>query len=197
MSQKYAAYDKNGAIIGFYADDLHGVDQIPAQSIQITDAEWQACLAKPGYTVDVKNGVLMEPAAPALPDQLAAVKAAKSAELAGACQAEIYAGFDSAALGEVHHYPAGQTDQLNLNACVTQSYFPGNSADWTIGFWCADAAGVWEKRPHTAQQIQQAGNDGVNTIQAALNKNDSLQRQLAGIQATDTACLDSVASIKW
>lgn len=119
-------------------------------------------------------------------------KKAQSVKIQQACQNQIYAGFTSSALGSAYTYPAKAQDQTNLNGCVTQSYYPGNPSGWSINFSCCDANGVWAKRPHTAAQIQEVGNDAVNAIQAALNKNDQLQQQ---IQAATT--IDGVNAITW
>lgn len=65
MSQKYAHYDINGNILGFYADDIHNT--IPEPNIAITDEQWQDCLANQGLRkVDVttKQIVTCEPPAP-------------------------------------------------------------------------------------------------------------------------------------
>jgi lysophospholipase L1-like esterase len=51
----------------------------------------------------------------------------KAAALRAACQQEIHAGFSSAALGTLHTYPAGETDQRNLAAAVMASLLPGQA----------------------------------------------------------------------
>lgn len=104
------------------------------------------------------------------PPPLATVQAAKIAELTNACGAEILGGFTSSALGAPHTYPSTLVDQTNLMASVTASLYPNLPADWTTPFWCADAGGVWAKRPHTAAQIQQVGRDGKAAVIAAQTK---------------------------
>ena len=91
--------------------------------------------------------------------------------LTDACAECIVGGFRSAALGAEHIYPSRQTDQINLMGSVTGSLLPDLPSDWTTPFWCADEAGVWAFRAHTAAQIQQAGAAGkahVVACQAAL-----------------------------
>jgi hypothetical protein len=100
-----------------------------------------------------------------------------------ACQETILSGFASAALGEPHHYPAKGTDQQNLSASVLASLLPGLPADWSTPFWCADVAGDWQFRPHTAAQIQQAGIDAKHAILAAMTRNEELQAALAAAQS--------------
>lgn len=119
-------------------------------------------------------------------------KAAKSEELDAACRAQIYAGYESAALGAPHHYPAKDRDQSNMVASVTSSMYPNLPADWWTPFWCADAGGAWAYRPHTAAQIQQAGADGKAAILAALSKNAALQQQLAA-----AATIADIEAIAW
>ena len=58
---KFAHYDqKDGAILGFYADDIHS--SIPEPNIALSEEEWQAALITPQL---VKDGVLVD--APPLP----------------------------------------------------------------------------------------------------------------------------------
>lgn len=119
-------------------------------------------------------------------------KAAQSVAINTACRDQIYAGFESVALGATHHYPAKAQDQANLVASVTASILPANSTDWTTPFWCCDQFGVWDYVQHTASQIQQAGADGKAAILDALGKNEYLQRQIA--VATS---IDNVRAITW
>lgn len=44
---KYATFDKNGFVKGFYAKDING-DNIPAEAIEITDDQWQEFLNNQG-----------------------------------------------------------------------------------------------------------------------------------------------------
>lgn len=124
---------------------------------------------------------------------LAAAQAAKVAELSTACKAAIYAGFTSDALGSAYSYPAKDTDQQNLSGSVLASLLPSAAGgDWATPFWCADAAGAWEFRAHTAAQIQQVGQDGKAAILAAMARNQSLAAQV--LAATT---VDAVAAITW
>lgn len=120
------------------------------------------------------------------------IRADKIAELSTACANQIYSGFASSALGMTHDYPALDKDQANLAASVLASLVPGLPADWTTRFWCKDAAGVWEFRPHTVAQIQRAGLDGKAAIEAALQKNAVLAAQVTA--AADEA---AVGAITW
>lgn len=122
---------------------------------------------------------------------LDAAKAKQSALLNSATQATIFAGFDSAALGTAHHYPAKMTDQGNLVASVTASLYAGLPADWMTPFWC-ESGGAWSYAMHTAAQIQQAGADGKAAILSALTRNEGLQQQ---VQAATS--IEQVQAIVW
>jgi len=155
-----------------FLDDSAFQYLLPIGSIAITDAEAQT-IQNPAPTLDQ-------------------VKAAKIAELSSDCQAQIYAGFDSSALGSVHHYPAKDKDQANMSGSVVASLLPNLPAGWTTPFWCADSAGNWAFVDHTAAQIQQAGSDAKAAILTALNKNANLAAQV-NAATTETA----VAAIAW
>ena len=120
------------------------------------------------------------------------LKAEKSLELDLAASGQIYLGYDSDALGVVHHYPAKDKDQTNMVASVTDSYNPANPVDWTTPFWCEDSEGVWAYRMHTATQIQKAGSDGKLAILASLGKNAYLQSLVLA-----AATVEDLAAITW
>lgn len=134
------------------------------------------------------------------PDQVsAAVSAAQTAQTAlvsAACQAAIYAGFTSSALGTVYNYPFQDKDQTNLNGDVLLSTLPiAQVAGWTKPFWCADPSvtpPAWAMRPHTAAQIQQVGIDAAAAKLACIEKNIAFAAQIAATQDIPT-----IQSIKW
>jgi len=179
MGQKLAAYNASGTITAFY-DSVDSPAPSDASTIEITDTEWRACLATPGYTV--QQGVLVAPAAPTAAQQLATAKTAQLALLEASCATTITNGFTSSALGSPYAYPSGVTDQANLTACVGASQLPVNASDanWTVPFMCADANGVWVRRPHTAAQIQQVGLEGMTHIVGLLEKKDGLEASVNG-----------------
>lgn len=112
--------------------------------------------------------------------------------IATACQAAIYAGFSSSALGATHMYPAKDLDQQNLTASVLASLMPALASNWTTPFWCEDSNSNWAYVEHTATQIQQVGQDGKTAILAALSKNQFLVAQV--MAATTVA---QVQAIVW
>lgn len=126
-----------------------------------------------------------------VPPTLEELKAAKLTTLSDACQSAIYAGFDSSALGTVHHYPALDKDQRNLIASVLDSLLPNLPADWTTPFWCRDAEGTWFLAPHTASQIQQVGQDAKAAILACITRNADLVNQVND-PSTDQTALDAI-----
>lgn len=128
------------------------------------------------------------------PPSLSQIKTAQIEILAKSCQDQIYAGFTSFALGVAYTYPAKDKDQANLAGSVLESLYPNLPAGWTTPFWCVDASGVWDLRPHTAAQIQQVGADGKAAIVSAVTKNASLAAQVASA-ATDT--VGKVQAIVW
>lgn len=124
-------------------------------------------------------------------DPLPGAKAARAAAIRGACQAAIYAGFESSALGSPHLYPSLDKDQANLSASVLASLLPGLSPGWTTPFWCA-IDDVWSFWPHTAAQIQQVGMDAKAAILAHMAKN----AQLAALVEAATT-IAQVNEVQW
>lgn len=159
--------------------DVHGYDATEASDMPYTEAAITA-----GWQEVTGNW----PPAPALSD----VKTARVALLSDACAAQIYAGFQSSALGTVHTYPANDKDQANLSSSVVASLLPALAANWTTPFWCMDSAGNWAFVPHTAAQIQQVGIDGKAAIVAALERNAALAAQ---VMAATTAT--GVEAVVW
>lgn len=118
-------------------------------------------------------------------------RAKKSVSLDADCKQAIVSGFYSSALGIEHFYPSKETDQANLNASVTSSFYPNLPEDWTTPFWCS-IDNDWQYVEHTASQIQQVGLDGKTAILGHLSKNQTLQNQL---QQAET--LEEVEAIQW
>ncbi|MBB5444661.1 MULTISPECIES: DUF4376 domain-containing protein [unclassified Paraburkholderia] len=75
MGQKYATYNAQGAITGYY-DSVDSPVPDGVTAIEICEAQWQAAIGG-GYTV--ANGVLVPPAAPTPAQLLAAAQASQSA----------------------------------------------------------------------------------------------------------------------
>lgn len=138
------------------------------------------------YLAWVAEGNTATPVATTAADQITKITAA--------CQAAIYAGFTSAALGAPYHYPALAQDQANLSFSVLMSTLPkaATNPSWVAPFWCADADGNWAYLPHTAAQIQQVGTDAYEAVIAALVRNQQLVQQILNA-SSDTAA----TAINW
>jgi hypothetical protein len=93
---KYAAFDQEGNITGFYTPEIHS--NIPSNTIEITDEQWQDCLSNQGLRkIDIENLVIVE----VVPEiDLTSLKESKKVLLNQECQNTICGGFYSSALGE-------------------------------------------------------------------------------------------------
>jgi hypothetical protein len=125
-------------------------------------------------------------------DQLAQVKAEAVTRLTADCAAAIVGGYSSDALGSSHLYPSAITDQINMMGSVTDSLLPGLPAGWSTPFWCADEAGGWAFRPHSAEQIQAAGASGKQHILDCQTRLDHLSAEVAA-----AASIEAVQAIVW
>lgn len=118
---------------------------------------------------------------------------ARQIELLNAdCAAAIVTGFHSSALGSPHLYPSAPTDQMNLTANVVSSVLPGLEPEWITYQLCADGAGIWAYRAHSAAQIQQVGTDGKALILAGLQQKNMLETQILA-----ASTIEEVAAITW
>lgn len=73
MGQKFAAHDAQGKITAFY-DSIDSPPPAEVVTVKITDAQWQAAISTPGYTVVA--GELTPPPAPTAAQLLAQAQAA-------------------------------------------------------------------------------------------------------------------------
>lgn len=192
MSSFFIRYDVAGKITARYNTDVHG-DNIPSDAIEISEIEWQETMASPdAWKVDIGTQSIVAVPPPSAAEVVALARAVKITEIDASCKAAIYAGFSSAALGAPYTYPYEGRDQQNLAAVVTASLVNASAPNWATNFWCADGTGVWARRAHTAAQIQQVGNDGLEHVQGHLEHRAQLVAQVA--DATTEA---AVAAIVW
>jgi hypothetical protein len=142
MGQKSAAYDSAGAITGFY-DSIDSPVPAGVTALAITDAEWQTCLADPGYTV--AGGALVAPAAPTPAQLLAEAQTSQMAVLQSAYQ--------SAAAQPVAYmsttFDADSSAAQNVQASLAALTPVGSTP---AGFYWVDAAN--NHVPMTLGQVQ-------------------------------------------
>lgn len=85
-----------------------------------------------GYTY--VSGVFTPPAGVSTVTALQAAKALQITVLSEACQASIFSGFTSTALGDLYSYPAKETDQFNLLSSVDSALLAAKLAlPWSPG----------------------------------------------------------------
>lgn len=101
MGQKIAAYDAQGNIVAFYDSEDSPVPAGVTNTLAITDAQWQACMSTPGYTV--KNGVLVAP----IPPTAAQVAAQQTASAWSVYQAQAKTALDASDLTILRCYENG------------------------------------------------------------------------------------------
>jgi hypothetical protein len=191
MGQKYVAYDAAGVIIGYF-DSEAAVPPPPnvALTLAVSDSDFAACLASLiPYTVDVVNLVLVAPSAAAV---LAAAQSMQNALLSSSAGAQIGTGFTSSALGAPYTYALDLVSQSNMQAAAIRMSLTNPAPPSTINYMCADANGVWLRRPHNQTQLLQAAIDGMTYIEAVLAKKDGFVSQ---INAATT--VQAVEAIVW
>lgn len=116
-------------------------------------------------------------------------KADKTAEINAACATEIVGGFDSAALGSLHHYTATLEDQANLLGLIAI----GLDGEFT----CTDAAGVKARRLHTLAQLKQVLADGGAFKDLRLARARTLKDRIAAAPNADLPDAAAVDALKW
>ena len=100
----------------------------------------------------------------------------------------IQSGIESDVLGAVHTYPTTITDQQNLAGLAQQASIDGLGAK----YWCADDAGLWARRQHTADQLIQLGREVIAHVQAQQDRYETL---LGQIDAAST--VEEIEAIAW
>jgi len=121
----------------------------------------------------------------------------KTQEMSYACSEEIYEKFTSSVLGTPHFYNLGRHDQSNLAALVLKSTIQGVGGE-PYKFMCSDNIvtpdiGVWARRDHTTQQIQDLHSESTAFIYTCLDKHDLRRQEMAA--ATTQAEFDLIVWI--
>ncbi|KUZ66893.1 hypothetical protein WI36_24320 [Burkholderia ubonensis] len=182
MGQKFAAFDAQGNITAFYDSVDSPVPDGVANTVEITQDQWQTCINQQGKW-HVVDGALAQVPPPTDAQLLASAQAAQSVALNAACSAAIMSGFTSGALGSTYNYPSTLTDQANQNTvaqCATGGLL-----------WCA-TGGAWSFKPHTQAQAQSV----VSTFATWLNK---CQQQLVSLtgQVNAATTVSAAQAIAW
>lgn len=135
MGQKQAAYNTAGQILAFY-DTTDSPAPAGTTVLDITLAQWQACLATPGYTV--VNGALVAPPSPTA-SQLAQqqLQASAMALLAGTVS------LSSSSTPSLNgSYTVSPADQAHIAAEVQSLMLNGTFADGSSTVAWPDATGA-------------------------------------------------------
>ena len=176
---KYAHYDVNGLILGYYDEDIH--ETIPTSNLQLTDEEWQDCIDHPGER-KVSNGKIVTYTP--TPD-LAQTKKVKLAELQSKAETAIKNGFESSALGSKNKYDSEQHNVDWIQAAVLS----GSAAKIT----CDDLKGAAtskQPRDHTEAQCKQVLKDGMSALLTRKTKFRTLRAQVTA--ATTVAAVEAI-----
>lgn len=121
-------------------------------------------------------------------DLLALAKTKKISSLKQACTTAIQSGFTSSALGSAHTYDSElPTDQTNIIGAMVASL-----SGASIPFTCTDSNGYKEQRLHTAAQLQQVFQAGMQHIVVNKSRYDTLKKQVE--QATT---VEDVNEVSW
>lgn len=181
MGQKYAAYNAQGKIAAFY-DSVDSPAPNGVSLIDISDAEWQACVNQQGQWY-VSSGALAQVPPPSAAQQLQTAQTAQSAILRTACAAAIVSGFTSSALGSGYTYPSTITDQSNQQSIAASA--SGGS------LWC-ETNGAWSFKAHTQAQAQAV----VASFATWLNQ---CQAQLVTLsrQVDASTSIEAVQAVVW
>lgn len=145
----------------FYPDDIE-IEAPPSPTHTFDGTQWQA------------------PPKPTLEE----LKAAKLTELSAQCTEQIEQGFDSNALGTVHHYGGKTDNQVNLIGGVLIGV--------TIPYTCTNSEGVKTQRMHTNAQIKRVFGDGAMSVTMLTARYSGLRSK---VNAATTA--EELAKIIW
>ncbi|MCL9851201.1 DUF4376 domain-containing protein [Ralstonia solanacearum P673] len=177
MGQKFAAYDAQGRIVAYYDSVDSPVPVGVTNTLQITDAQWQACIGTSGYKV--VSGALVAPTAPTAEQLLAQEQAAQIAIIEAAYQAAIQQPVSYMAAT----FQADQGSQDTLAKCLVAGAVP------TGMFWL-DANN--NQVAMTFAQLQGLAGAMLTQGQTAFAKKTSLKAQ---IRAATTVA--SVQAVVW
>lgn len=150
MGQKYAAYDSTGAIFAFYDSEDSPVPS-GVSVVEITEEQWQTCLATPGYSV--ASGALIPPPPPTPAQLLAIAQASQIAAVTAAYNAAIQVPVTfstSAGVSKTFQADSGSQDVLliattgyNLAGATPTGFYWVSSDNTQVPFVLADLKGLY------------------------------------------------------
>lgn len=162
---------------GFYEPEIHG-NNIPDDAVEITADRYAMLLEAQSAGKVITDDVDGYPVAIDPPPlSLDNCKATKNSSLSVECTLAISHGISSAVLGTAHTYPTKPQDQANLAALVLNAQVVGST--YAAKFWCADSAGAWARRMHTAEQLIALGQEVTAHVQAQQDHYEALLWQVA------------------
>jgi len=126
MGQKLAAYDVNGNITAYY-DTIDSPAPDGANTIEITEAQWQLCISTPGYAV--VNGALVPPVPPTEAQQLASTQLALCVSIDAAADSA-YVQIGGPSPGRLAEYQQANTDAQAYKSAGYSGTVPSTVQCW-------------------------------------------------------------------
>lgn len=138
MGQKFAAYNAQGAITGYY-DSVDSPVPADVTAIEITAAQWQACISSQSpYTV--AGDALVAPVPPTAAQLLATAQTTQTALLNAAYQAAIIAPVSyTTAAGTTAVFNQTETAKANLQDALLASE---KASAWSLNVWQAASGAI-------------------------------------------------------
>jgi len=176
VGQKIAAFDGNGNIVAFYDSVDSPVPAGITNTVNLTDAQWQACINTPGYKV--VSGALVAPPAPTAAQLLASAQAA---------QIEIIeAAYQNAIQQPVSYMSTAFQADLDSQGVLAKSLVAGSVP---VGFFWLDANNTQVSM--TFAQLQGLAGAMLVQGQTAFAKKTGLKQQIRA--ATTAAAVQAIA----
>jgi hypothetical protein len=192
MGQKFAAYDAQGVINGFYdSADSPLPDGVAA--IAITADQWFACITTPGYVV--RNGVLVAPTPLTDAEKLAALQPALCVEIDAAADAA-YVAIGGSSPGRLAEYQQASTDANAYRAagydgtipptilcqCIASGQTPQQATDDIIAM-----ATAWNQALVAIRSARLIGKSKVNASTTSVDAQAQADAAMANIMAVASA----------
>ena len=189
MGQKLAAYDGNGNICGFY-DTVDSPAPGGANTIEITDAEYEACKSIVGYTV--LAGALVAPDQPTAAQQLATLQPELCAQIDMAAKA-VYNAIGGDSPGLLAEYQQANADATSFKGAG----YPASDVPSTVACWATASgmtaqaaadniiatASAWYACLDAIRQARLIGKSNVNKAATTADAQTAANSAIAQIQA--------------